>query len=64
MKTQWLDLVVKLSNKIFQKKQTIIEGVGFSSFWNIIVLFLLEIILSIISLPLILALSRAALPPI
>jgi hypothetical protein len=60
MKNKWLNLVLLLTNKIYNKKQFIINQAGLGAVYNIFVLILLEIFLGIISLPLYLSLKSAA----
>jgi len=57
MKHQWLNLVLRLTNRIYTRKQLLIEQVGIKSIANVLILIILEIALSLISLPLYLALS-------
>ncbi len=52
MKTQWLNLVLALTNQIYQRKQKIVSGVGLGIIGNIISLFFLEAFLALVSLPL------------
>jgi hypothetical protein len=60
MKSQWLNLVLKLTNLIYTKKQTVIEQNGFRVIISVFVLFVYEIMLSVISLPLYLGLKTAS----
>jgi hypothetical protein len=57
MKNKWLSLVLRLTNYVYKRKQIIVEQVGIKVITNIIALIFLEVALSIISLPLYLALS-------
>jgi hypothetical protein len=57
MKTQWLNLVLLLTNRIYARKQQVIGQAGLGAIYNIVVLVALEIILGIVSLPLYLSLK-------
>lgn len=57
MKTKWLNLVLLLTNRIYNRKQLIIAAVGIKAVNNVIILILEEIALGLISLPLYLSLS-------
>jgi len=59
MKERWLNLVLLLTNRIYQRKQSVIGQAGLSVFYNIFLLISLEIILGIVSLPLYLGLKSA-----
>ncbi len=59
MKNKWLNLVLLLTNRIFNRKQTVIGQAGLGVIWNILVLVFLEILLAIVSLPLYLGLKSA-----
>jgi len=52
MKNQWLNLVLLLTNRIFNKKQQIVGQTGLGAAYNILNLIFLEIFLGFISLPL------------
>lgn len=52
MKNQWLNFVLLLTNRIYDRKQSIIGQAGLGAVYNIFTLISLEIILGIISLPL------------
>ena len=57
MKNQWLNLVLHLTNRIYNKKQLVIGQAGLVVIYNILLLIILEIVLGIISLPLYLSLQ-------
>jgi len=52
MKTKWLDFVLRLTNRIYTRKQRVLSEEGFKTVANIIVLVGLEIFLALVSLPL------------
>lgn len=52
MKTKWLDFVLRLTNRIYSRKQLMLQQEGLKSLVNIIVLVSLEIFLAVVSLPL------------
>jgi len=52
MKNKWLNVVLLLTNRVYQKKQQIVGRSGLGAVYNIFVLIVLEIILGVISLPL------------
>lgn len=52
MKTKWLDLVLRLTNRIYATKSHILAQSGFVAIGNILVLVVLEALLAVISLPL------------
>ncbi|MFC1700840.1 hypothetical protein ACFLZ0_01765 [Patescibacteria group bacterium] len=52
MKKQWLNLVLYLTNRIYNKKQIILKGVGIGVVSDILSLIILETSLGVISLPL------------
>lgn len=52
MKSQWLNLVLLFTNRIYNRKQSIIAQTGLKAAGNILVLIWLEIILAIVSFPL------------
>jgi len=56
MKTAWLKLILDLTNRIYRSKQTLIEQEGFGMIKSVLLLFFLELALSLISLPLYLGL--------
>ncbi|MFA5829526.1 MAG: hypothetical protein WC843_03460 [Candidatus Gracilibacteria bacterium] len=51
MKTQWLNISLKLSNRIYEIRQKIIKQTGLKVIVNIFILFLLETFLALVSLP-------------
>lgn len=57
MKNKWLNLVLFLTNRIYKRKQLVIEQIGFQAINNSIILIFEEMALGLISLPLYLALS-------
>lgn len=57
MKNQWLNIVLRLTNNIYGRKQAVISQSGLKAVASIISLIAMEIFLSLISLPLYLALS-------
>jgi len=59
MKNQWLNLVLLLTNRIYERKQLIIGQTGLGAVYNIFILIVLEIVLGIISLPLYLGTKSA-----
>lgn len=59
MKTQWLNVVLLLTNRIYQRKQRIVGQAGLGAVYNIFILIVLEIALGIISLPLYLGLRSS-----
>lgn len=56
MKNKWLNLVLTLTNRVYSRKQLIIEQVGLKAITNIVILVVQEMALSLISLPLYLTL--------
>ena len=56
-RTRWLNLVLLLTNRIYQRKQLVVKGQGLTIIFNILVLVLLELFLALISLPLYLGLK-------
>lgn len=52
MKTTWLNLVLRLTNRIYVVKEHILGESGLSAVKNILVLVLLEVVLAVVSLPL------------
>ncbi len=52
MKNKWLNLVLLLTNRIFDRKQKIIGQTGLGAAYNILVLIFLEILLGLVSIPL------------
>lgn len=52
MRTAWLNLILKLSNQIYQRKQILVGQEGFQIMGNIVSLIVLEMVLAIVSLPL------------
>lgn len=60
MRNSWLNLVLLLTNRIYQKKQLIIGQTGMGAVYNIFTLIVLEIFLAIISLPLYISLRTAS----
>ena len=52
MKTTWLNLVLKLSNQIYQRKQLLVAQEGMQIVGNMVSLILFEILLAIVSFPL------------
>lgn len=52
MKNKWLNLVLLLTNRIFDRKQKIIGQTGMGAAYNILVLIFLEILLGLVSIPL------------
>ena len=57
MKNKWLNLVLLLTNRIYNRKQQIIGQVGLVAVYNIFLLIVWEIALGVISLPLYLTLK-------
>ncbi len=57
MKNKWLNIVLRLTNNIYGRKQVVIGQSGLKAVAGIIGLIIMEILLSLISLPLYLALS-------
>ncbi|MDD5626091.1 MAG: hypothetical protein PHG83_02920 [Patescibacteria group bacterium] len=57
MKNKWLNLVLLLTNRIYNRKQLVISQAGPGVIYNIIVLIFSEIVLGIISFPLYLGLK-------
>ena len=57
MKERWLTLVLRLTNLIYQRKQSGIGKQGIESVGNVVVLMFWEVALLIISLPLYLSTS-------
>lgn len=57
MKKKWLNLVLILTNRIYEKKRIIANQLGFSAIFTILSLIALEIVLGFISLPLYLGLK-------
>lgn len=57
MKNKWLNLVLFLTNRIYNRKQLIIGEVGLKAVADVLALIALEIALSLVSLPLYLTLS-------
>ncbi|EKD43771.1 MAG: hypothetical protein ACD_72C00123G0004 [uncultured bacterium] len=60
MKNKWLNLVLLLTNQIYQKKQLVIGQTGLGAVGNIFTLILLETVLAIISLPLYISLRTGS----
>ena len=60
MKTKWLNLVLLLTNKIYQKKQLIVGQTGLGAVSTILTLIIYEIFLGLLSLPLYLSLKTAS----
>lgn len=60
MKTQWLNFVLRLTNRIYAKKQDILARTGVRIVVSIFVLIILEIILAIVSLPLYLSVKASS----
>ena len=56
MRFAWLNIVLLLTNKIYQRKQQVIEMEGMRVIGNVFILLCLEILLALISLPLYLTL--------
>lgn len=52
MKTQWLNLILSLTNQIYTKKKQLLKQTGFMAVVNVFALILSEIILAIVSVPL------------
>lgn len=52
MKSAWLNLVLRLSNRIYQKKQLLVGQEGIQVVGNIVSLIVLEIVLALVSFPL------------
>ena len=57
MKNKWLNLVLSMTNRIYDKKQLIIGRTGLQAIGGIISLIFLEMALSLVSLPLYLAMN-------
>ncbi|MFA6594377.1 MAG: hypothetical protein WCT16_03945 [Candidatus Buchananbacteria bacterium] len=56
MKNKWLNLVLLLTNRIYNRKQLIVGQTGLEAVYNIFLLFLWEIFLAAVSFPLYLTL--------
>ena len=56
MRYSWLNLLLRVSNKIFQKKQTLVKREGISAALVVLQLISLEMLLVVVSLPLYLSL--------
>jgi len=52
MKNAWLNLVLQLTNQIFQRKQRVVGQTGIGAAGNVFALIFLEMILAVVSLPL------------
>ena len=52
MKYAWLNLVLQITNRIYQRKQRVVGQEGISAAGNVFVLIFLEMVLAVISLPL------------
>lgn len=52
MKSAWLNLILKLSNRIYTKKQLLVGQEGLRVIGNIVFLIVFEMVLAIVSLPL------------
>jgi hypothetical protein len=52
IQAKWLRLILRLTNKIYLKKQAILQQASIKVLVNIIVLIFLEILLGFLSLPL------------
>lgn len=52
MKSAWLNLILRISNRIYQKKQLLVGLEGIQVVGNIVSLILFELFLAIVSLPL------------
>ncbi|OGL95343.1 hypothetical protein A2348_01420 [Candidatus Uhrbacteria bacterium RIFOXYB12_FULL_58_10] len=52
MRYAWLNLVLRLSNRIYQRKQRVVSQEGLAAVGNVFVLICLELILAFFSLPL------------
>lgn len=52
MKARWLNLILRLTNKIYQKKQTTLETQDFKSIGRLFSIIFLEITLAVVSFPL------------
>ena len=59
LKARWLNFVLSLTNKIYERKQLIIKGVGLGVVVNMMVLISQEIFLGFVSFPLYLGLKSA-----
>lgn len=59
MKKRWLDLVLRLTNRIYVAKKHILGESGLSAVKNIVFLVILEIVLAILSLPLYIGLKSS-----
>ncbi|MFA5125025.1 MAG: hypothetical protein WC473_04375 [Patescibacteria group bacterium] len=57
MKNKWLNLVLLLTNRIYNRKQLIVGQTGLEAVYNIFLLFLWEIFLAVVSFPLYLTLK-------
>ncbi|MFA6228505.1 MAG: hypothetical protein WC668_04990 [Patescibacteria group bacterium] len=57
MKNKWLNLVLLLTNRIYNRKQLIVGQTGLEAVYNIFLLFFWEIFLAVTSLPLYLTLK-------
>jgi len=52
MKYAWLNLVLQITNRIYQRKQRVVGQEGISATGNVFVLIFLEMVLAVVSLPL------------
>jgi len=59
LKARWLNFILLLTNKIYERKQLITKGVGFGVVINIIALVFQEFFLSVVSAPLYVGLRSA-----
>lgn len=57
MKDKWLNLVLLLTNRIYNRKQLIVGQTGLGAVYNIFLLFLWELALAVVSFPLYLTLK-------
>ena len=59
LQTRWLNVVLLLTNRIYEQKQKIIRRSGLSAIFNVFNLVLLELILALVSMPLYLGMKSA-----
>lgn len=61
MKEKWLNLILSLTNRVYQKKQLVLTGEGWKVAREVVLLVLLEILLAFVSLPLYIGVKPVAL---
>lgn len=59
LQVRWLNLVLVLTNRIYQRKQEVLSSTGVRVIGDVLILFFQEIILGVVSLPLYLGLKPA-----